>query len=495
MKKGLICFSNIKNYFGSRRILNSNNTNNDGFSFKLSISIRISEMLVSRVVSTSVTFKDTALFLVAKSEGSKTFFSHMVDFFQKLLLGVIVKRSNSSVSEQNLRRVLDQIIRGTLDEHNSLAGGLVFGDDGHALSVTSEFESGNLVEIPADVFTVDFSVTSSQNSIIVSLELFNQNLKGSFGGETRTSVLVEVLDELGIVIKTHAFNETSEGSVSVNIPLLDIGNISFGLIGDTRDIRSEEIGSVVTVEDELLDNHFVGGQSTGLIRANDSGATEGFNTLELSDNSSFLGHTTGSQSQAGGDDSGQTFRDSSDGKSDGDLEVVQAASDETTVDGIAEVSEVDNPDDDANDTDSLGQSFTEFFETLFQGSVFVFGFLEILVDLTNFSVGTSGDDNTDSITTGDEGTAENDIVLFTDGGLLVGDGVEGLQDGLGFSGQDRLFDTDGGSLDFDESDISGDLVTLLDLKSLGQNYKSFLVLGRYRRGRHLWRERGSRLRL
>jgi len=55
-------------------------------------------------------------------------------------------------------------------------------------------------------------------------------------------------------------------------------------------------------------------------------------------------------------------------------------------------------------------------------------------------------------------------VLFRDGGLLVGDAIESFQDSLGFSGQSTLFDTDGGSLDLDDSDISGDLVTLLDLK-------------------------------
>ncbi len=54
------------------------------------------------------------------------------------------------------------------------------------------------------------------------------------------------------------------------------------------------------------------------------------------------------------------------------------------MDGIAEVSEVDDPDEDADNTDNLGEGFAEFFETLLEGSVFVFGFLEVGVNLTDF---------------------------------------------------------------------------------------------------------------
>lgn len=51
--------------------------------------------------------------------------------------------------------------------------------------------------------------------------------------------------------------------------------------------------------------HLVGGEGTSLVRADDWSAAQSLHRGQTPDYGIFLGHTTGSQSQAGGDDSGQ----------------------------------------------------------------------------------------------------------------------------------------------------------------------------------------------
>lgn len=51
--------------------------------------------------------------------------------------------------------------------------------------------------------------------------------------------------------------------------------------------------------------HLIGGEGAGLVRADDWSAAQSLHRGQTPDNGIFLGHATGSQSQAGGDDSGQ----------------------------------------------------------------------------------------------------------------------------------------------------------------------------------------------
>lgn len=53
--------------------------------------------------------------------------------------------------------------------------------------------------------------------------------------------------------------------------------------------------------------HLVGGECASLIRADDGGAAKGLHGGQASDDGVLLGHTAGTKSQAGGDDSGQTW--------------------------------------------------------------------------------------------------------------------------------------------------------------------------------------------
>lgn len=52
--------------------------------------------------------------------------------------------------------------------------------------------------------------------------------------------------------------------------------------------------------------HLVGGESAGLVRTDDRSAAQGLHRGQASDNGVLLGHTAGTKSEAGCDDSGQT---------------------------------------------------------------------------------------------------------------------------------------------------------------------------------------------
>ena len=97
-------------------------------------------------------------------------------------------------------------------------------------------------------------------------------------------------------------------------------------------------------EADLADGHLVGGQGAGFVRADDGGATKGLHRGQRAHNGVLLGHTTGSQSQASGDDSGQSLWDSSHSQGNGDLEVVDGSLDpRSTVSWVVEMTDVDSP--------------------------------------------------------------------------------------------------------------------------------------------------------
>lgn len=65
-------------------------------------------------------------------------------------------------------------------------------------------------------------------------------------------------------------------------------------------------GVWLSVGAHLGHTHLVGGECAGLVGADDRGAAQGFHRRQASDNGVLLGHTAGTKSEAGCDDSGQT---------------------------------------------------------------------------------------------------------------------------------------------------------------------------------------------
>ena len=75
----------------------------------------------------------------------------------------------------------------------------------------------------------------------------------------------------------------------------------------------------------LADRHLVGGEGAGFVGADDRGTAEGLDRGQRAHDGVLLGHTAGSEGEAGGDDSRQTLGDGGHGQRHSDLEVVDGA--------------------------------------------------------------------------------------------------------------------------------------------------------------------------
>ena len=100
-------------------------------------------------------------------------------------------------------------------------------------------------------------------------------------------------------------------------------DVTTWFVGGARDFELVELaGGAVgsSSQGEHFDaRHLIGGESSGLIRADNRGATKGLDRGQRAHDGVFLGHAVGAQGKAGGNDGRKTFGDSSDGEGDGDL--------------------------------------------------------------------------------------------------------------------------------------------------------------------------------
>jgi hypothetical protein len=88
---------------------------------------------------------------------------------------------------------------------------------------------------------------------------------------------------------------------------------------------------------------------------------------------------------------------------------------------------------------------------------------------TNSGVQASAHDNTTSLASSDVGTREDDVLLVLVDGAWVGHGIGVLDDGHGFTSQDRLVNTQSGGEDLDEADVGGNLVSDGHLNNVARN--------------------------
>ena len=145
--------------------------------------------------------------------------------------------------------------------------------------------------------------------------------------------------------------------------------------------------------------------------------------------------------------------------------------------GVIEVSNVDCPDSDTDEGDDLGKLLAELVELLGEGSLDLLGLSHLVSDLADGGVAAGADDDTAGLAGSHIGPGENDVLLVLVDGPGVGDRVAVLNDGHGLSGQDGLVNTEGGGVDLDETEVSGDLVTDRDLEDIsGDNVHSLNLL-------------------
>merc|ERR1712223_1241970 len=201
-------------------------------------------------------------------------------------------------------------------------------------------------------------------------------------------------------------------------------DIANRLVGGSSDLKLLKVSGLVSEGEHLADGHHVGGECAGLVRADDAGAAESLDRREAPHNSVLGSHPPGSKSKAGGDDGGQTLRDGGDSESDGDLEVVDGSLDPgATVSGVVEVTNVDRPHVNADQSDHLGKLLAELVQLLLQGGLDLLGSHHGFVDLANGGVGASADNDAPGLARGDIGAGEDDVLLVLVDCPGVGHGV------------------------------------------------------------------------
>lgn len=139
--------------------------------------------------------------------------------------------------------------------------------------------------------------------------------------------------------------------------------------------------------------HLISCQCTSLVATNHVRASESLHTRKVTDDGVFLGHFFRTKSQAGGNDSGQTFRDGSDSKSYRNFEVVNCTLQSTMMCWIPEMAEVDHPDKDAYNRNDFRQLITKFIQFALQGSLFRDLFCYRFVNVPNRRFCTCVDNN------------------------------------------------------------------------------------------------------
>lgn len=88
-------------------------------------------------------------------------------------------------------------------------------------------------------------------------------------------------------------------------------------------VNGKILNAALAEKTKLLHAHIVGGKSSSFIGADDGSASKSFNTGELPDDCALLGHLSGSQGHAGGDDCREALGNSSYRQADCDLKEVE----------------------------------------------------------------------------------------------------------------------------------------------------------------------------
>jgi hypothetical protein len=204
-------------------------------------------------------------------------------------------------------------------------------------------------------------------------------------------------------------------SKTIRVERFKVLDRTFGIVVATIDSEiRESLTLFVANNEEIFDAHFICGESTSLITANDCGATKSLNRGEFSDDSSLLGHSSGTKSKACSDNCRETFRDSSDSQGYCYFEVIHGTFNPVSENFITEVRDIHQPANDANIGDIFSELITEFVDFLLKRRIVFFvvlGFLNFILDLADFSEHTSVDNDCNSVAIIHKGSREQVVSL------------------------------------------------------------------------------------
>jgi len=217
----------------------------------------------------------------------------------------------------------------TLDEHLVVTAVLRLSIDRHGFSVSGEFKSKFLVHKSSDLSIGSVASLGFVQSAHISAEnvhFLDKNDESGLGGFSNLFVnfLVDVVVDGGVVAHAANHGEFRKGRIVGAVDSSAVErNVAAGLVGGAGDLELVKLagrGAGSIAEGEHLDaGHLVGSQSSSFVGANDGSAAKSLDGRKRSDDRVLFSHSVGAEGEAGRDDSGETFWDGSDGKSNGDL--------------------------------------------------------------------------------------------------------------------------------------------------------------------------------
>ncbi|KAI6754271.1 hypothetical protein HG530_012785 [Fusarium avenaceum] len=449
------------------RVKHANQTKEGHVLFKLGILFGRSSGVKKRVLGHVVN--------ACEGNNSKTVVAISYNLAQETVCNVLSKRNLLAVgAEEGLCAAINNGLGGTLDQELLIIG--VSNQDRHALTITREFvrsEAGELLLVSSagimnTVFGAGFGGSAGSN-------LLDQNSKGALGGFANAGEgsRLRIVGKLGVVTDGGNLGHLTNSSRSV-VKVLDNDTArldgSSGGKGSPLDIKLVEIATILVEMHNLAHAHLVGGQGTGLVRANHTAASQGFDRRKASDDGILSSHLPRSKSQAGGDNNGKTLGDSGNTKRDSNLEVVDSALGPAAMAGIVEVGDVDKPDQNANDSNDLGQAVTEIVKLLLQGGGLRDLSSDALMDISNSSAGASKNDDSSGATSNNSCSREQHVGLILQDCLIIVDNLRSaLSDTLTLSGKNCLVDREAVAFDRDDSAVGRNTIANGDSNDVARN--------------------------
>lgn len=248
------------------------------------------------------------------------------------------------------------------------------------------------------------------------------------------------------------------------------GDVTLGGVCCALNGKFGQVGSGFVEIDDLVDAHLVGGERTSLIGADDAAASQGFDRRQATHNSILSRHLTGTQSKTSGDDNRKTLGNGSHTQGDGNLEVVDSTLGPAAMTGVVEVGNVDQPDEDADNGNDLGQVVTKVVEFLLQGGRLRDLSGDALVDISNSGVGASQDDNGLCTSSNNSGSREEHVNLILLDSLIIVDDRGGVfSNALALSGQDSLINRKAVALDGNNTAVGGNSISNRNGNNVARN--------------------------
>mmetsp|Transcript_2329 Transcript_2329/g.4888 ORF Transcript_2329/g.4888 Transcript_2329/m.4888 type:complete len:314 (-) Transcript_2329:342-1283(-) len=222
--------------------------------------------------------------------------------------------------------------------------------------------------------------------------------------------------------------------------------------------------------DQGLDNHLVGCESTRLVGTNDRAATQCFHGWQLANNSIALDHLLSTQRQTQGDDGRKPLRNSRYSQRYGNLEVIDATLEDTTKDGIEKLVVIHDPHQYTNSGNDLCEQIPKLIEFLVQGGLFgVFRRLrDSRLNLSDFRHHSRSGNDSDCLSSAN-GCPRKDHVLLVGNLFPANNGVAGLEDRLGFSRQGALVAAQSSGDELAETNVRRSFVSHTNLDNVSGN--------------------------